>query len=260
MTLSSISLVAVKKITCNSPRSQFAEENIEEAAKLILATQGVINPIVVRRTSLKSYEVVDGVFEYYAAARAREIDPKKGEMIGVFIIEEENEKLLTQQIKAFRNKDSTPVTHPGITEDSTPVRNPGIKEDIMDILNNFIKSLESRLDKITNQLTETTKAQVKLEDEVRDLRKQVSNKQILDLFNSLDVNQMTLKLKSAGIQQGNANKIADAIVTQRNKNKFDSLNNLVSRVKVKRGKKLIAAISEKKMLDIVDSWLNDSEH
>ncbi|MDJ0678055.1 MAG: DUF655 domain-containing protein [Calothrix sp. MO_167.B42] len=243
MNLSSISLVAVKKINCSSPRSQFTDEDIEEAAKLILASEGVINPIVVRRTSLKSYEVVNGAFEYYAAARAREIDPKTGEMIGVFILEEDNEELLTQQIKAFRNKGSTHVKNSGITPD---------------ILNNFIKSLESRLDKITNQLTETTKAQVKLEYEVRDLRKQVSSKQILELFNSLDVNQMTLKLKSAGINQGNASKIADAIVAERNKNKFDSLNHLVSRVKVKRGKKLIAAISEKKMLDIVDSWLNDS--
>lgn len=254
----STSLVAVSKITCNSPRSPFADEDIEEAAKLILATEGVINPIVVQRTSLKSYEVVDGIFEYYAAARAREIDPEKGEMIGAFVIEEDNEELLTQQVKAFRNKDSTAVTNPGITKDSTAVTNPGITEDIMDILNNFIKSLESRLDKITNQLTETTKAQVKLEYEVRDLQKQLNDKQILELFNSLNVTQMALKLKSAGINQGNANKIADAIVTERNKNKFDSLSNLVSRVKVKRGKKLIAAISSEKMLDIVDSWLNDS--
>ena len=233
------SLVAVKKLNCKSPRSLFIDEDIEEAAKLILASEGVINPIVVRRTSLKSYEVVDGAFEYYAAARAREIDPKKGEMIGVFIIEEDNEELLTQQIKAFRKHVSTPVTSPGITED---------------ILNNFIKSLESRFDKITNQLLEEAKAKVKLEYQVRDLQTQLAKKaEVLELFNNLDVSQLASKFKLA------SNK-SDAIVTERKKQQFKSLKDVVDRVKIKKGKRVERAISEKKMLDIVDSWLNDSEH
>ena len=231
-----ISLVAVKKITCNSPRSLFAEENIEEAAKLILASEGVINPIVVRRTSLKSYEVVDGEFEYYAAARAREIDPKKGEMIGVFIIEEDNEELLTQQVKAFRKNHDTSPDKMAITEDT---------------LRNFLKQLEFIVDKSEKLREEGNK----LERENKDLRKQLNDKQILELFNSLDVTQMALKLKSAGIQQGDANKIADAVVAERKKQKFESFKDIVDRAKNKQGNR---AMSETRMLKIVDSWLNGS--
>jgi hypothetical protein len=100
----STSLVAVKKIASNKPRSIFADDELEQAAKLILSSEGVVNPIIVRRNGLQSYEVVDGDFEYYAANRARELDPRKGEMIGVFIIEPENEDNLTQQIEVFRKQ------------------------------------------------------------------------------------------------------------------------------------------------------------
>ncbi len=238
----STSLVAVKKITCTFPRSLFADEDIEEAAKLILATEGVLNPIVVRRTSLKSYEVVDGIFEYYAAARAREIDPKKGEMIGVFVIEEDNEELLIQQIKLFRNNSLNLVKEPVITEE---------------ILNNFLKNFESRFDKIAHQLLEEATAKVKFEYEVKDLQKQLKNKiEILEIFNNLDASQLASKLKVTGIKQ--FNQISDAVITERKKHKFKSLNDVVNRVKIKRGQKSITAISSKKMLDIVDIWLSNS--
>ncbi|HEY9876316.1 MAG TPA: hypothetical protein V6D12_23005 [Candidatus Obscuribacterales bacterium] len=100
------SLVAVKKISSNVPRSQFAENDLNRLAELILQVEGIINPPVIRRKSLDSYEVVAGDFEYYAAARAREIDPRKGEMIAAFIFEAENEEVLKQQVELLRNRDS----------------------------------------------------------------------------------------------------------------------------------------------------------
>jgi ParB family chromosome partitioning protein len=95
------SIIPVKKITCNQPL-QFSDNELEKAAQSILESKGIINPVVVRRTSLKSYELVDGVFEYYAAARAREINPFQGEMITAFIIEPENDEFLTKQVDLFR--------------------------------------------------------------------------------------------------------------------------------------------------------------
>jgi hypothetical protein len=104
------SLVAVKKISSNVPRSQFAENDLNRLAELILQVEGIINPPVIRRKSLDSYEVVAGDFEYYAAARAREIDPRKGEMIAAFIFEAENEEVLKQQVEILRNRDSEEST------------------------------------------------------------------------------------------------------------------------------------------------------
>ncbi len=50
----STSLIAVKRITSSVPCSDFID--IEQSAQLILDAEGVINPIVVRRTSLYFYE------------------------------------------------------------------------------------------------------------------------------------------------------------------------------------------------------------
>ncbi|MBF2019747.1 MAG: helix-hairpin-helix domain-containing protein [Hydrococcus sp. C42_A2020_068] len=105
------SLVAVKKISSSVARSSFPAEKIEKAAHLILNVEGTINPIILRRTSLESFEVVDGHFEYYAAVRAREISPLKGEMIQAIILESENEKALLDQVDLLR-KDSNPKPLP----------------------------------------------------------------------------------------------------------------------------------------------------
>ncbi|MEG4483499.1 ParB N-terminal domain-containing protein [Microcoleus sp. D2_18a_B4] len=96
------SLVAVKKITSAVPRSNFSEAELEKLARLILESGGLINPIIVRRNGMDAYEIVDGNFEYYAAARAKEIDGPKGETIGAFILEEENEELLLKQLEILR--------------------------------------------------------------------------------------------------------------------------------------------------------------
>ncbi len=101
------SLVAVKKITSTVPRANFADRDLEKVAQLILELGGLINPIILRRNGMDAYEIVDGDFEYYAAAKAREINPMKGETIGAFILEPENEELLLEQVQALRKSAKT---------------------------------------------------------------------------------------------------------------------------------------------------------
>ena len=101
------SLVAVKKITSTVPRDNFADRDLEKVAQLILELGGLINPIILRRNGMDAYEIVDGDFEYYAAAKAREINPMKGETIGAFILEPENEGLLLEQVQALRKSAKT---------------------------------------------------------------------------------------------------------------------------------------------------------
>lgn len=97
-----VSLVLVKKITSKVSRANFADRDLEKVAQLILELGGLINPIILRRNGMDAYEIVDGDFEYYAAAKAREINPMKGETIGAFILEPENEELLLEQVQALR--------------------------------------------------------------------------------------------------------------------------------------------------------------
>ncbi|BAY09698.1 DUF655 domain-containing protein [Calothrix sp. NIES-2098] len=233
-------LVAIKKITSSKPRSIFADEELEQAANLILESEGVINPIIIRRTGLQTYEVIDGDFEYYAAARAREIDPRKGEMIGVFIIESENEELLTKQIELFRNKKT--VVQSQIDLDSS---------DIESRLTNF----ELRIEKKLNDLIEKVSNKQKLEIENKELKNNLANKiEPLEIFNKLQVAKLAFRLKSAGLSEKIAAKIADSIEKERNKKEFESLEDIVNRVKISSGKRQVKGISSERMIKIVDSW------
>lgn len=106
------SIVLVKSIYSPKSREELDEVQLNEAAHLILAGEGVINPPILLKTGidphtgLESYTVVDGHFEYYAAVRAREINARKGETINAYVIEaDEDEKLFREQISMFRDRE-----------------------------------------------------------------------------------------------------------------------------------------------------------
>ncbi|MGB5771449.1 MAG: hypothetical protein WBM32_16515, partial [Crocosphaera sp.] len=113
-----ISLVSVKRITSSVERSHFNEDEIEKASQAILEAEGIINPIILEKTSLESYEVICGYFEYYSAVRAREIDPRKGEMISAFIIEDDKEDAIKKQVEIFRKAHQNSSAIPTITDNS----------------------------------------------------------------------------------------------------------------------------------------------
>ncbi len=131
--------VLVKEITSNVPRSQFSESDLEQAAGLILKAEGTIKPLVVRTIGWESYEVVDGHFEYYAAVRAKEINPRDGERIGAFIIEGDKAKALEEQVKMLRN--ISPVSENSITQEEGTIN-----------LSNLAKLLDKKLQPIITNL------------------------------------------------------------------------------------------------------------
>ncbi|MEH2192862.1 MAG: hypothetical protein V7K98_09500 [Nostoc sp.] len=238
----STSLVAVKKITSSKPRSNFADDELEQAAQLILESEGVINPIVVKRTSLQSFEVVDGDFEYYAAARAKEIDIRKGEMIGVFIIESENEETLTKQVQLFRQQKA-------FIPDNVPVSTDGIESRLINMesrssnTESRITNLESRFENRTLEFQTEFRLEIK---NINDRLKEIENRipkpmEPLEALNNLGVSELTSKLKRVGINI----KIIEKIISERDNSKFKSFSNVVDRIK---------GLGDKTMLKIIDSF------
>ncbi len=237
----STSLIAVKKITSTQSRSNFSDDDIEQTAKLILELEGVINPIVVRRTSLQSYEVIDGEFEYHAAARAREIDPRKGEMIGVFIIEPENEELIRKQVELLRKSKSA------IPSLSTRLIDNG---SISNITESRLINTETRITNIElrgeSRLLEL-QAEFRLEiQKVNERLKEVETKlpkpiEPLEAVNTFSLPELTSKLKRLKVK----NQIIERIISERQKSKFTSFSNIVER---------IDGLAEKTMLKILDSF------
>ena len=106
--LLSSEFILVKEITSNVPRSNFNKSDIQELAELILEAEGVIRPITVRPTGIDSYEVIDGHLEYWAAVRAKEINPRDGERIGAFVVEGKKAEAIEKQVKLLNKIHSTP--------------------------------------------------------------------------------------------------------------------------------------------------------
>ncbi|NEP02260.1 MAG: hypothetical protein F6K58_27110 [Symploca sp. SIO2E9] len=236
----SLSLVAVKKITSKVPRSKFLDSELELAAHLILEAEGVINPIVVCRKSINSYEVIAGDFEYYAAVKAREVNPRKGEMIGAFIIGDENEKVLKEQVELLRKS---------INSGASTTSSVSASKEYETLIKNMI---ESRLTKTESWLEERL---LKLEDELKETKNNLPQQLVpLDAFNSLSMAELILRLKSAGLTDKAATQIAKSVVRERSHKQFASLSDVVARIKITSGKRQIKAISAEKMLAIIDSW------
>jgi len=225
------SLVAVKKITSAVPRSNFAEPDLEKLARLILESGGLINPIIVRRNGMDAYEIVDGDFEYYAAARAKEIDAPKGETIGAFILEEENEELLLEQLEILRK--TAIIDNPSVTVVPQP------SSSFEQRLTNIETRLENRINELKAEYTQEKQALIERVKEVESrIPKPVP---LLSALNTQKESQLRINLNSAGIKS----QIIDQIINQRELEPFTSFENVVQRIK---------GLGDKTMIKLIDYW------
>ncbi len=90
--------VDVKSINSDLPRSTFAESDLDRLADLILATDGLLRPLVLKQVGIEQYTVIEGHREYYAALKAKEKDLKKAEMVNAFVINPNSEKSAIDQL------------------------------------------------------------------------------------------------------------------------------------------------------------------
>ena len=226
----STSLIAVKKINSPVDRSTFSENDLNSAAASILKAEGLINPLVVKRLSLDAYEVVNGHLEYYAAVKAREIDPLKGETIGAFIIDSDNEAALKEQVEILRNNAHTQLV---ISPPPETIKVPAVDDGQV--------TPESKLDDLTAKVEQLTQVSDRMEmttknkldnltTKVEQLA-QVSDRMEMTTKNKLD--NLTTKVEQLG-------QVSRMEVTTENK-----LDNLTTKVE-----QLFQAISELKATSI----------
>ncbi|ABA24300.1 conserved hypothetical protein [Trichormus variabilis ATCC 29413] len=242
------SLVDVKSITTDIPRSSFAEADLDQLADIILETGGIIRPLIVKATGAENYAVIEGHFEYYVAVRAREKNPRKGEMVNAFVISPKLEDLVIKQASAIRGielLDKGGKTLPETTE-TTEIKK----------LESRLANLELRLEKQINEFkSELNQQRQQTADKIKNIEittpKQISP---LEIFNTLDQTKLTLKLINAGINESVANKIFTSIEKERKKRQFSSLSDVIERVKIPNGKTQKKGITSEKMVVILDIW------
>ena len=121
----STSCVAVRKIISSTSPADFDSDKIEHLAHQIVKSEGIIRPLVLNRTSLESYEVVEGHFEYHAAVRAREIDLRRAEMIAAYILDPENDDVsesIVEQIKLLKQSATNLHANDAVTTTTLPIQ------------------------------------------------------------------------------------------------------------------------------------------
>lgn len=106
-------IVAVKRIVFDDaiPESKFSENNLKYAAEYSLRLGGFVVPPTLLREGTKmnpSYRILAGHFQCYAAQKARNLDPLKGETIPAIVIDEHdpNLDLLIHQLNYINYADS----------------------------------------------------------------------------------------------------------------------------------------------------------
>jgi ParB family chromosome partitioning protein len=182
---------------------------------------------------MDAYEIVDGDFEYYAAARAKEIEPLKGETIGAFILEEENEELLLEQLEILRKT--------AITENQSVSEVPQQSSSFEQRLTNIETRLENRINELKAEYTREKQALI---ERVKDVESRIPKPvPLLEALNTQEPSKLAINLKNAGIKVP----IIEQILKERDLEQFASFENVLERI---RGK----GLGEKTMIKLIDKW------
>lgn len=227
----------IKEIKASSPRANFTEAKIEQAADLILASGGVVRPLVVKQTDIDSYELIDGALEYFAAVRAREKDPRRGELVNAFVVSPKQDATIREQL-AVLNGDTRPA----------PVSPPPSEVTSFDALSafitNFVVSSEARINE-TRELAAQT--QRKLDSEVKRLEQQIEirkgPKDLLELINTTAIDDLRAKLAFYGADKAKIEAICTARQQQKN-GQFQTYQELLNAAK---------GLGEKGLLRLIDT-------
>jgi signal recognition particle GTPase len=232
-------LVDVKSIKSNTPRSNFKVDELETLAQSILASGGLLSPLVLKQTGAETYEVLAGDLEYYAAVRAKELDPRKGEMVNAFVVPEEAQSAAIEQAALLSPTPKSTAT----PNQSIPAAPPAPTGD-SDLR---ITNLESRLDEAIRDLKRSQDREInRLEQTVNDLKAHLPQRiEPLDAFNDLSLPELAQKLVSANVRGKTAERMLKGIEKEREKAKFKSFTDIVERVD---------GLGDKRMLAIIDTW------
>jgi len=236
-------LVDVKDINSDVPRSNFSENDIENLADTILESGGIIRPLVLKETDTEVYKVVDGHLEYYAAVRAKEKDPRKGEMVNAFVISPKLEDLVVKQALIIDNLQASPDK--SIKQTTTTLEPDTAK------LESRLTNLELRLERqISNMISELMQERQRVDNRFKHFESQIPQSgeinAPLHLLNTLDENSLFLKLKRSRIS--GAEKVAKSIVEARKKKpqkEFDNYRDVKQSVK---------GMGDITILTIIDEW------
>ncbi len=184
-------IVLVEDIHSSLPRTEFSEADLDEAARLLLKIEGVITPPILLENGVDSYKLIDGHFEYYAALRAGEIDPLKGETINAYLVEDEADvAVYKKQVEIFRKKSSPSPSKPVVSREVNNLEENTVSEQL-NVLIDAIKRLSDQVANISEQIALQTPTP-EIEKPVPEISQE---KTLLEDINTLPIKKLIFKLE-----------------------------------------------------------------
>lgn len=229
--------VEIDSVTSSEPRSKFSEIDLDAIADNILDSEGLLKPLVLKKTGFEQYEVVDGHFEYYAALRASEKNPHQVEVNAV-IISSANEEAAIKQTETLRKIAGTDKLPNCEVQDN----NQGSK------LEQRLINLELRLEKQTNQLRlEQAQERERVDNKFKEIEGFIPKRvKPLEALNTLTQEELAVKLQRSRIR--GAEKLAKAIAQARQKKPKQAFEDYCDVVEAVKG------LGDKTVLTIIDDW------
>lgn len=137
--------------------SQFSVNQIEQLANLFLQAGDTVRPILLRKISPISFQILEGHFEYYAAMKAQEIDDQFT-AIRAYVVPPDRESAILAQYHFLRSLSaSAPIeksTQPDLDQLETAIAN-RLEQKLAATLEQLVeKRINSSLQSFANQITQ----------------------------------------------------------------------------------------------------------
>lgn len=129
--------------------AHFPPSQIEHLANLFLAAGDTVSPILLRKISPISFEVLEGHFEYLAALKAQEIDDQFT-AIRAYVVPPELESTILAQYQFLRSHSLSTATEPQISSEKVSPPQP----DLTQLEQSISQRLEQKLSATINQVVE----------------------------------------------------------------------------------------------------------
>jgi polyhydroxyalkanoate synthesis regulator phasin len=232
-------LVDVKSITTKAPRSAFKVDEIDTLAQSILSSGGLLSPLLLKQTGIESYEVLAGDLEYYAAARAKELNPRAAEMVNAFVVPNDLAETAIKQLETL--KKASAIQPPA----SKPAEAKLTKGNSLD--SQRLTNLEARMEEIFGDIKHTRKQDMhSLDQKITALQQQLPTKiEPLEVFNTASTAELLQKMNIAAIKGKTAEKLINGIEKARRKSPFTSFRDVIKRVD---------GLGDGRMLTMLDAW------
>ena len=234
-------LVDVKSITSKAPRSAFKVDEIDALAQSILAAGGLLSPLLLKQTGMESYEVLTGDLEYYAAARAKELNPRAAEMVNAFVVPNDLAETAVNQFDILKKTPDSQAPAGKSSETVVPSKKTGSFD------NQRLTNLEARLEEMFGDIKNTRKQEMQqLEKRITALQQQLPTKvEPLEVFNTASTTELLQKMNAAAIKGKTAEKLISGIEKARKKSPFISFKDVIKRVE---------GLGDGRMLTMLDAW------